>query len=311
METNANSMFTRFFNKLAFKEASDQTVTTYRFHLNKLRLFLTAQFGVDPDSETGIRDVTGGMLEEFQITLKEQGAKPATQQLSCAVARAYFNWAFKAGLVDKNPADALTNVKVVREEQSHLSWPQVEQLMGTYHSRNQLRDVTLMAIGFTMGIRVGGILGLNIGDIHEDGTLTYRNKGGARVTAFIPEPVMNLIDEYIRKERAYADPDEPLFVSATGARLSVDTVEVIYKKAGNMLGIHITPHSARRTCLSRINELQGREMAQVVAHHSDARTTSRYLYESREAMADLYRGMSLFRGTSDSAIADVLADAED
>ena len=309
---NNPSVLDRFFKKLAFKEASDATVTTYRRQLHKLRLFIDAEFGLDIDRPDHITQVTGGMLEDFQAALKEQGASPATQQLVCAVVRAYFTWACKAGILEKNPADALVNIKVVHEEQSHLSWPQVEQLMATYRSRNQLRDLTIMAIGFTMAIRVGGIVGLNIGDIHEDtSSLSYRNKGGAKVTAYIPEPVMNMLREYIEEQRFYAADEDPLFVSEQGKRMSVDAVELMYKKAGEQMGVHITPHSARRSCLSRINELQGIEMARSIAHHSDSRMTERYIYSSPEAMSKLYKGMELFHGKDGTSITDVLADAQD
>ena len=308
------SVIERFFKKLEFREVSDNTVTTYRWHINKLAKYLSAEFGVDISTEDGMRGVTGGMLEAFQIEVKEQKVAPATQQLSCAVARTFFSWAHKAGIIDRNPGNALVNIKVPHEEQSHLSWTQVEHLMANYHSLNQVRDTAIMGIGFTMGIRVSGIVGLNIGDIHPSTqTLTYRNKGGATVTAYIPEPVLKLIMQYMTQYRGVAEADEPLFVatgSATPKRLSVDAVELIYKNASKVVGVHITPHSARRSCLSRINELRGIDMAQAIAQHSTTRMTERYLYESPEAMAELYEGMKLFNGVSETAVDDVLASRE-
>lgn len=286
-------LLTRYIDKLKFKGCSECTVHTYTVNLDQFRTYIKDNFMLDAMELDDIKQVAGYMVEQWQLDLRNRKLSPSSEQLKVAVVRAYFTWLTKAQFIDRNPADILVNVKVTQEEHPHLSWSEVERVMELYHSRNTLRDYCIMSIAFTMGIRVSGIADLNIGDINGN-TMTYTNKGGARKTAFIPDPVVDVLCQYIAARRAKADESEPLFVSERNDRIDTATIRNIFKKASDLIGTKITPHGARRTCLSRINELQGLEMAQSIAAHTSDRVTKRYLYESAEHMRELYKDMPLF-----------------
>jgi integrase len=128
----------------------------------------------------------------------------------------------------------------------------------------------------------------------EQRKLTFVNKGGATHTAFLAPEILNAIDRYIKEDRAEAKPEDPLFLSERGNRISVDAIEHLCKKCGKMIGKNGTPHAMRRTCLTRVKEIEGMEMAQMFGAHSDAKMTKRYIYDTVEEMDKVYGRMGLF-----------------
>ena len=65
-------------------------------------------------------------------------------------------------------------------------------------------------------------------------------------------------------------------------------------KAGKFIGVpELTAHAMRRSCLTRVSELQGMELAQSLANHSSSYTTERYVYQSQNNMEKLYEEMNI------------------
>ena len=290
----SGSIIQKYISKLRFSNKSELTIRQYEPRLRALDKYLSINCGTSIDSAVSIREVTGLMLEEWQQWLRDvKKAGSSTEAAFVAAIKSFFVWATNAGLVDRNPALSLISIHVVKREQPHLEWSDVEKLIEKYESRDRVRDVCILAIGFIMGLRVSAISGLNISDIG-DKKLRYKNKGGAIVTAYIPDEIKILIDKHIKENRFGAGADEPLFVSREGTRITVRTIERMCDKAGLSVGQKLTPHAMRRSCLSRIDEIAGTEMAQVVASHASKETTRGYIYGSEERMDELYSGMKIF-----------------
>lgn len=291
----SNSVFEMYLMKVRFKGCTKCTETTYRAQLDKFNKYMKEVHGIDVDTIEGVQSVTGLMLESWQMHVRETGVKPATEQVCVASVRAFFAWAVKAMIIERDPSVVLISLKIKHEEQPHLPWADVEKIMESYHSRNEIRDLCIMSVGFTMGLRSISMRELNIGDVFED-HITYRNKGGAIKTAYVPKPVMELVTEYITKYRKGAAAEDPLFISERGGRIQKAAVANIFHKAGELIGVHLTPHASRRACLSRVSELGGIELAQSIAQHSSSKVTERYIYDSPEHMNKLYENMPLFGG---------------
>lgn len=292
------SLIERYIAHMEFAMRSDRTIDNYRRYIRKFDEWIRTKYGISCDNEEGIKQITGAMLEEYQLDVRESGCEPATENLKTISVNTFFKWAERVGIIDKNPGTAFVRVKVIPKEQPHLEWKQVEQLMQTYRSREQNRDMCILAIGFTMGLRASGIANLTIGD-YNDGKLTYTNKGGARKTAYVPEFVRPLIAKYISEERSMAEADAPLFVSHSGKKMCRQDISEMCRKAGAQIGVKMSAHAMRRSALTRASEIQGLEMAQTIAAHSSSRTTQRYIYQSAENMKAVYSQMNPLDFSSD------------
>ena len=282
-----------YINKLRHAGRSENTITLYHDRLKRLDAWLIKNHELSINNAEDMKMVTGLMLEDWQMELQDTGMKPATLHTYVAPIRAFFDWAYNGTVIDRNPAMAMITPKVQREEQSHLEWDQVERLMQSYRSRNEIRDMCIMGIGFTMALRNSAICALNIGDI-KGNTLTYTNKGGARLTAYIPDFLLTMISSYIKTKRKDAQPDDPLFISTHGNRITRFDILRLMKKAGTYIGVpDLTAHAMRRSCLTRVQELNSIDVAQAMAAHQSSSTTKRYIYQSEDNMRKLYEGMNI------------------
>lgn len=287
------SLIEAYINKLVHAERSVNTIKMYESRLRKLDSWLIEKHSLSIDNQDNLRDVTGLMLEDWQMELQDNGMTPATLHTYVAPVRAFFDWAHNATIIDRNPALAMMLVKVQRKEQVHLEWSQVERLMQAYRSRNEIRDMCIMGIGFTMGLRNSAICGLNIGDLNGN-TLSYTNKGGARLTAYIPDFVLKMLNTYISESRKDAKPDEPLFINRLKRRITRADILNMMRRAGEFIGVpNLTAHAMRRSCLTRVQELNSIDMAQSIAAHQSSHTTERYVYQSEDNMRKLYEGMNI------------------
>ena len=257
MMTQSASLVKRFLDKLQFAGKSNNTIITYELRLKKLDEWLIENHGTSINTESGIANVKGAMLEDWQYFLRNSGKGSSAEHSYVAAAKSFFKWAVDAGYVTADPSRALTSVKVVSKEQVHLEWNQVEHLFQAYRSRNEILDLCILGIGFTMGLRNSAICGLNIEDFSGN-KLTYTNKGGRRVTAYVPEFIADMIKRYIAEYRSGAAGDEPLFLNRRKNRFGRHDILNLCRRAGKFIGVpELTPHAMRRSCLTRVSELQG------------------------------------------------------
>lgn len=293
--TKYDTLIDRFLSKLEFAGKSINTISTYKLRLTKLDIWLMENCDMTINTEQGITRIRGADLEMWQYHLRESGTGTASEHSSIAAAKSFFKWAVDAGYITADPSRALISVKVVSKEQVHLEWEQVERLFQAYRSRNEILDLCILGIGFTMGLRNSAICNLNIEDF-KDNKLTYTNKGGRRVTAYVPDFIAELIKKYIAESRLHAVPGDPLFINYRGNRFTRKDLLRKCHKAGQFIGVpELTVHAMRRSCLSRVSELQGIELAQSLANHSSQYTTERYVYQSRDNMERLYEDMNILK----------------
>jgi integrase len=151
-----------------------------------------------------------------------------------------------------------------------------EVIFRTVKVRNRL-ILELMARG---GMRIGEVLELT--RRHIDGrklTLADPKSGKEGEVVYIPHKVAERLKAYIREKRI--GPDERVFP------ITYQAARTVVKKAGNLVGIHLTPHDLRRhaaTYASRAGtplEI----VSKVILRHVNLSTTQRYLGKVTDAEA--------------------------
>ena len=134
--------------------------------------------------------------------------------------------------------------------------------------RNRLL-VELMARG---GMRVGEVLKLKVSDIDDRRLILRAPKSGRdEEVVFIPTKIAQRLREFIRDRDIKAA--ERVFPIGYGA------ARRIVKKAGNVVGIKLTPHDLRRhaaTFASR-SGVPIEIVSKIILRHSNLATTQRYL----------------------------------
>lgn len=292
-----DSLRENYFERLRFSKRSELTIVQYARKLSQFNQFLSENYGLSIDTEADVNKITGMMISEYQKSLRDNGASDSTEASHVAALRGYFNWLARMLIIppERNPAGALVNIRVPHKEQPHFAWSEAQLMIQNYESRNNTRDLSILGIALTLGLRVSSIIKLDIKDLNiAEKKLVFINKGGVRKSIFVPDALMATLKRHLMENRIDASPDDPLFVSERGERLSTDMVRRICRKAGGTIGKKATPHAMRRTCLTRVKEIQGLAMAREIGQHSNENVTARYIYSTPEEMEAVYNRMNLF-----------------
>jgi len=113
--------------------------------------------------------------------------------------------------------------------------------------KNQ-RDKALILFMADSGLRRGEITSLNWGDVDIMSGLVKvkRGKGGKARSAVIGATTRRILLAY-RRTLGNPTDETPLFISRSGNRFTGTGVLLIFRRLSKRTGIHVTPHSLRRT----------------------------------------------------------------
>lgn len=174
------------------------------------------------------------------------------------------------------------------------------------NARNRQRNYTLYICGVTLGLRVGDIVKLKIGDVYDVRTGVIRKHANVinektnklttdLITPLASKAILDLINEIRTQQAGVLDADWPLFqtqrwVRAGGVTNHITKTQVyrMITEAAKACGIHgnISTHSMRKTYgyiastamnNANMNAAQVMETLQAKFHHSDQNTTMRYI----------------------------------
>jgi site-specific recombinase XerD len=274
------------------RQASPNTIAAYR---DTFRLLLT--FTVDrlakTASEIRVDDLDAELIASFLDHLEHERANStATRNARLAAIRSLFNY---AALKHPEHADTIGRVLAIPPKRgpkplvTFLSDEEIDALLAAPDRAHWTgrRDHALLLTMLQTGLRVSELTGLNCADI----TLTRgphlhcHGKGRKqRITPLTPQTAQVL--RVWRQERA-GNPDDPLFPTSRGGRLSRDAVAWLLAKhvatathACPSLHVKpISPHTLRHTAAMRL--LHAGVDITVIAlwlGHESTQTTQIYLH---------------------------------
>ena len=249
------------------RNLSDRTLRAYQSDLSQFHLHM---------SDTAATEITAEHLEVYLDKLGGGPYRDTSIRRKVAALKVFFRFLEEQGIVTESPARKLKIRKPVenrvptvlsnREVRALLAAPkeQVEELsIARDHSagsRNRyfcaVRDNVILELLFSTGIRIGELVALNVSDVDVDRRqiqITGRATRG-RVVALTSESLPEAMQNYLelRGERSLSTP--ALFVGRSGTRLTIYSIENIFKKHVRLAEIkrHVTPHSLRHTMAAQL-----------------------------------------------------------
>lgn len=224
-------------------------------------------------------------------TNEERGIKRKLASL-----RTFYNYFFKNGLIDSNPAVKVDMPKIHDKAIIRLDADEVARLLDEvesggslskhqqqYHERTRTRDLAILTLMLGTGIRVSECVGLDLGDVdlRNNGIKVHR-KGGAEMIVYFGDEVAEAVENYLILRRDIVPVDghaNALFLSLQNKRISVRAVENLVKKYSGLITNlkHITPHKLRSTYgTSLYRETGDIYLVADVLGHSDVNTTRKH-----------------------------------
>ncbi|HUR83514.1 MAG TPA: tyrosine-type recombinase/integrase [Thermoanaerobaculia bacterium] len=267
------------------RNLSDRTLRAYQSDLAQFHVHMT---------DMPATDITADHLEIYLDKLGGGPYRDTSIRRKVAALKVFFRFLEEQGIVTESPARKLKIRKPVenrvptvlshREVRALLAAPkeQVEELSivrdHSAGSRNRyfcaVRDNVILELLFSTGIRIGELVALNVSDVDIDRRqiqITGRATRG-RVVALtsdtLPEAMQNYLE--LRGERSLSTP--ALFVGRSGTRLTIYSIENIFKKHVRLAEIkrHVTPHSLRHTMAAQLvsSGADIKEVQEILGHAS-------------------------------------------
>ena len=186
----------------------------------------------------------------------------------------FFTW-LEEDYILKSPMRRIHKIKTKTVVKSVITDEGIEQLRD--HC-TQIRDLAMIDLLYSTGIRVGELVNLNIGDIDfEERECVVYGKGDKERRVYFDAKAKVHLTEYIESRE---DKNPALFVTldAPYDRLKISGVEIRLRQLGRELGLErIHPHKFRRTMATRaIDKGMPIEQVQKILGHSQIDTTMQY-----------------------------------
>lgn len=208
-------------------------------------------------------------IDQYIDELKQKGNGNEIINAKLSALISFYKFLQLNDLIIKNPCDKIEKLKI--EDNHHivsLTDKEINQIKnsiekGDNRIRNQKfksRDLAIIALGCSTGLRISEILNIDIEDINmENKTIEVIVKGDRRRTIYFGDNTKNLLQEWIDDREMILDGAEinALFINASNNRLGVNAVREMLKKETSGLDKHITPHKMRSTCAMNLYDKTG------------------------------------------------------
>ncbi|MES9904895.1 MAG: tyrosine recombinase XerC [Sedimenticola sp.] len=220
------------------------------------------------------------------------GGKSLQRELSAL--RSLFRYLLREGEVENNPAVGVRAPKSGRKLPPSLDTDQIAGLLDVATTDPlELRDLAMMELLYSSGLRLAELVSINIGQIDRaDAALTVTGKGRKTRQLPVGGKARQAIAAWEQVRGELAQANEPaLFVSRRGRRISPRTVQQRLRrwalKQGANLAIH--PHMLRHSFASHLLESSGDLRAvQELLGHADISTTQIYTHLDFQHLAQVY-----------------------
>ncbi len=284
------------------KGYSKHTQRNYQVDLEQFASFLVSQDAgalkgtgcdvvIEKIESTAIRKYVGSLYGKRKRT---------TIARKLSAVRSFFLFLEKENVIKINPAVEVQSPKLEKYIPSHLPVDDVFRLMDLPDRENVLglRDLAILEVLYSCGIRVAELAGMNVSSIDNDQRLVkVTGKGDRERIVPIGRQALKAVKAYldaagdVRKRMALEGRGDPLFMNFRGGRLTTRSIGRIVKRYAGAGGMaeDISPHSMRHTFATHL--LDGgadlRSVQELLGHKSLA-TTQKYTHVSLKRLMDVY-----------------------
>ncbi len=187
----------------------------------------------------------------------------------------FFSWLEEENYILKSPMKRIHKIKTNQQVKEIITDEDIERLRDKC---NCDRDLAMIDLLYSTGIRVGELVNLNVKDIDfEARECVVFGKGGKERRVYFDAKAKLHLQKYIKNR---TDENEALFVTldAPYNRLKISGVEIRMRTLGRSVNLtKVHPHKFRRTMATRaIDKGMPIEQVQKILGHSQIDTTMQY-----------------------------------
>ena len=272
------------------------TVRAYRTDLLNLFTHLD-RLGIESLESVDLRALRSWLAKQHTL-----GQARTTLQRRAAAARVFFAWAHETGQVTTDPAANLRSPKTTRTLPPTLDRATASQMLDQAIATARetggpvaARDVAVLEVLYSTGIRVSELCGLDLNDLdRERRVVRVFGKGRKERTVPIGVPALRAVEFWLTKGRAQLMTDESgaaLFIGERGKRIDPRVVRRIVHRSLQLTegAPDLGPHGLRHAMATHL--LEGgadlRSVQEMLGHASLA-TTQIYTHVTNERLRSAF-----------------------
>jgi len=214
------------------------TQQAYERDLNQLIIFLNSQ------KISNWPQLTSEVLNLFIMQLRHKNLSSRSIRRYLSSVRGLLTYLVNQGQLKHNCAVQLSTPKIAQTLPETLNYEQLLQLLKPQGgARFERRDVAIIEVIYSCGLRVSELVNLNVDDVDlSQGFLTVMGKGGKTRHTPLGTSAQEAINQYVLERQSDA-----LFVNKNGKRIGVRSVQNMIKKRALNAGIKVNvyPHMLR------------------------------------------------------------------
>lgn len=275
-----------FLNTKNIEGKSEKTIARYRDILTPV---ITA-------INKNIKDITTNDLRAYLSQYKQiRKVSDNTLDGMRRIINSFFTWLTTERYIHDNPASRLIKIKCEKKVKTIITDEQLELLK--IHCKND-RDIAMIDLLYSSGMRVGELTELNIDDVDfGKKEIVVHGKGNKQRTVFFNGSTKIRLQKYLATR---ADNNNALFVTLNTSkktneprRFSIRAIETRINMIASEAGLeNIHPHKFRRSCATAMAKRGiGVQDISIILGHEKISTTQEYLVSDNNDIKRNYEKM--------------------
>ena len=273
------------------KGLSKNTLLAYERDLRRYLGFMSKR-GLVSLNEVNRKEIMDYLLKE-----RDRGLNPSSVARELVAIRMFHRFLADEGRIREDVTDALEAPKLWKHLPECLSIQEMESLLDAPDLREPqgVRDQACLELMYATGLRASELTGLKIGLLNfELGTVRVIGKGEKERIVPMGSSARKSVKRYldqVRPQWVKQRPEDALFVSRLGRKLSRVSVWAILKKYAGDAGIRkkVYPHILRHSFATHLLE-NGADLrvVQELLGHSDISTTQIYTHIEKSRLKKIH-----------------------
>ena len=276
---NNTDILNKFISSKEIEGCSTRTLNYYKDNI--IKILDTINLPID--------EITTEILRNYLADYKSNSkAGMVTIDNIRRILSSFFTWLENEDYIIKSPVRRIHKVKTTRKVKETLTDENLEKLRDTC---SNIRDLAILELLISTGMRVGEITRLNISDMNfQERSCIVLGKGNSEREVYFSAKSKMYIKKYLEMR---TDNNEALFVSLIKPynRLGISGIEILIRNLGKEANINkVHPHKFRRTMATMaIDKGMPIEQVQKLLSHIKIDTTMEYAMVNQSNVKNSHR----------------------
>jgi integrase/recombinase XerC len=281
------------------RNVSPHTLRNYLSDLAQFEAFLRErELCLDGNGSIDVGKIDIHVVRAFLAFLTQQDRKKSSIGRKIAALKSFFRFLLASKRIETDPLLLLNSPKQDKPLPTFLTVDDVFQLLGSIKINGGLdvRDLAVLEVFYSTGIRVSELVGLNWADIDiQLGIVRVIGKGSKERIVPIGSVALEALDGYAHEQRKRwklaCKGETAVFLNNRGQRITTRSVARIVEKHLQQAGLQIKmgPHGLRHSFATHLlNSGADLRVIQELLGHASLSTTQRYTHLNLDQLTAVY-----------------------